>query len=81
VLEAAKPLARVLRNYNAFYVQHQCARQEEALQYELLVSLMKLFRELGRRDALGGDFIFRLLMPKDPGSFGAIFPERLHQKF
>jgi len=33
--DAAKELARALRNYNAFYVTHSLERQKEAVQYHL----------------------------------------------
>ena len=60
--DAAKELARALRNYNAFYVQHSLERQKEAVQYHLLVSLLKLFRQLVQRRAVGTDFLFDQLL-------------------
>ncbi len=74
--DAAKELARALRNYNAFYVQHSLERQKEAVQYHLLVSLLKLFRQLGERKMMGSDSVFdQLLSPEHP-SLSAVFPER-----
>ncbi|MGD9882418.1 MAG: hypothetical protein AB7U95_20085, partial [Reyranella sp.] len=74
--DAAKELARALRNYNAFYVQHSLERQKEAVQYHLLVSLLKLFRQLAQREALGTDFLFERLMTPEHPTLSDIFPER-----
>ena len=74
--DAAKELARALRNYNAFYVQHSLERQKEAVQYHLLVSLLKLFRQLAQRKALGTDFLFDRLMTPEHPTLNDIFPER-----
>jgi hypothetical protein len=74
--DVAKEVARALRNYNAFYVQYSIERQREAVQYLLLASLLKLFRQLTQRKAVGPDFLFESLMaPNDP-SFSDVFPER-----
>ena len=72
----AKELARALRSYNAFYVQYSIERQKEAVQYHLLVSLLKLFRQLAERKALGTDFLFEPLIGQEHPSLNAIFPER-----
>ena len=74
--DTAKELARALRNYNAFYVQHSLERQKEAVQYYLLASLLKLFRQLGQRKGLGADFVFSSLMVSEGKTFSDIFPDR-----
>lgn len=74
--DAAKELARALRNYNAFYVQHSLERQKEAVQYHLLVSLLKLFRQLAQRKAVGPDFIFDHLLSPEHLNLSDVFPER-----
>ena len=74
--DVAKEVARALRNYNAFYVQYSIERQREAVQYLLLVSLLKLFRQLTQRKAVGTDFLFEPLMAPDHPSFSDVFPER-----
>lgn len=74
--EVAREVARALRNYNAFYVQHSLERQKEAMQYLLLASLLKLFRQLTQRRAEGPDFLFAPLMSTDHPSLGDVFPER-----
>ena len=74
--DVAKEVARALRNYNAFYVQYSIERQREAVQYLLLASLLKLFRQLTQRKAVGTDFLFEPLMASDHPSFSDVFPER-----
>ncbi|MBV8169719.1 MAG: hypothetical protein JO021_23235, partial [Alphaproteobacteria bacterium] len=74
--DVAKEVARALRNYNAFYVQYNLERQREAVQYLLLVSLLKLFRQLTQRRATGPDFLFEPLMARDKPSLSDVFPER-----
>jgi len=74
--DAAKELARALRNYNAFYVQHSLERQKEAVQYHLLVSLLKLFRQLSQRKAVGSDFVFDRLLSTEHPNLSDVFPER-----
>jgi hypothetical protein len=74
--EVAKEVARALRNYNAFYVQYSIERQREAMQYLLLASLLKLFRQLTQRRTEGPDFLFEPLMSRDRPSLSDVFPER-----
>jgi hypothetical protein len=74
--DVAKEVARALRNYNAFYVQYSLERQKEAVQYLLLVSLLKLFRQLTQRRATGPDFLFEPLMARERPSLSDVFPER-----
>jgi hypothetical protein len=74
--DVAKEVARALRNYNAFYVQYSIERQREAVQYLLLASLLKLFRQLTRLRAEGQDFLFEPLMSSHEPSLSDVFPER-----
>lgn len=74
--DAARELARALRNYNAFYVQHSLERQKEAVQYHLLVSLLKLFRQLAQRKAMGSDCVFDQLLSAEHPTLSDVFPER-----
>ena len=74
--DAVRELARVLRNYSAFYLRYETERQKEASQYYLLVALLKLFRQLSQQGDLDDEFLFAPLMEKRRGGFGGLFPER-----
>jgi hypothetical protein len=81
--KVARELAKVLFYFNRFYSRLPedsaggQARQKEADQRSLLARILRLFRELSRRGALGSAFLLTRMSGPGAARFEDLFPERL----
>ena len=73
---AARQLKQALHHYRAFYETYEDDRKRESDQRHLLVCLLKVFRQLAAKRALGEDFVFAELSGDTPAGFDGLFPER-----
>jgi hypothetical protein len=79
----ARELAKVLFYFNRFYSRLPedsaggQARQKESDQRSLLARILRLFRELSRRGALGPTFLLTRMAGPRAARFEDLFPERL----